>query len=170
MVQPPKPGKPNHYLFVIDTNTYARNFEREMCAYVTGQIGDCGFGGAEAALAQQEIPDAVMQLEDLIEQVPDEHGVERPVAIFSNPRYGNNGLGIHALLTDENRAQYSWPAMFSVAIYFHTLPDHELLEVMKERARAIAARGVGFEGHKETIAIEGFRLLEQHTTYKELDV
>jgi len=34
--------------FIIDTNEYAGNFEREMCAYCTGQIGDCGVGEEEA--------------------------------------------------------------------------------------------------------------------------
>ena len=28
------------YLFVIDTDSYAGNFEREMCAYLTNQIGE----------------------------------------------------------------------------------------------------------------------------------
>ena len=32
------------YLFVIDTDSYSGNFEREMCAYCTGQIGDCEVG------------------------------------------------------------------------------------------------------------------------------
>ncbi len=41
MVSPRMQEQPNPYLFVIDTDTYAGNFEREMCAYVTGQIGEC---------------------------------------------------------------------------------------------------------------------------------
>ena len=30
--------------FVIDTKQYAGNFEREMCAHITGHIGECEVG------------------------------------------------------------------------------------------------------------------------------
>ena len=40
MAEPVKRGEPDHFLLVIDTNSYAGNFERQLCAYVTGQIGD----------------------------------------------------------------------------------------------------------------------------------
>ncbi len=48
MVKPVKREEPDHYLFVIDTDTYAGSFEREICAYVTGQIGECEVGKEEA--------------------------------------------------------------------------------------------------------------------------
>jgi hypothetical protein len=32
------------YIFVVDTEEYAGNFEREMCAYATGMTGECGVG------------------------------------------------------------------------------------------------------------------------------
>ena len=163
-------GTLNYYLFVIDTDTYAGNFEREMCAYVTGQIGDCGVGKKQAELAKQEIPDVVAQLEDLVELVPDEHGCARPVSIFSNPRYGNDGRGNHALLTDENREQFSYPAYNSVTIYFHAIPDSGLIDIMKERARNIASRGLELEGFEQQVGIEGFRFLKEHTSYEELTV
>ena len=168
MVNPIKQGQPEHYLFVIDTDTYAGNFEREMCAYVTGQIGECEVGKENAEIAKQEIPEVVAKLEDLVELVPDEHGCARPVSIFPNPRYGNDGHGDHSLLTDENKAKFQWPAYYSVAIYFHSIPDSVLLDIMKERARDIATRGVGLKGFEEKVGIEGFRLLEQHTTYNEV--
>src|SRR3989338_2363944 len=167
MINPVKQGQPDHYLFVIDTNIYAGNFEREMCAYITGQIGECGVGKDNAEIAKKEISDVVAQLEDLVELAPDEHGCARPVSIFPNPRYGNDGHGNHALLTDKNREQFPWPAYYSVAIFFHSIPDSGLLNIMKERARKIASRRVGLKGFEEKIGIEGFRLLEQHTKYKE---
>ncbi|MDP3917411.1 MAG: hypothetical protein Q8Q42_03955 [Nanoarchaeota archaeon] len=170
MVNPRKEGQPDHYLFVIDTDSYAGNFEREMCAYVTGQIGDCGVGEETAEAVKQEIPDTVAQLEDLVELVPDEHGCARPVSIFPNPRYGNDGHGNHALLTDENREQYPWPAYNSVSMFFHSIPDSKLIDIMKQRAQDVASRGVGLKGYEQKVGIEGFRFLEQHTTYKELNI
>ena len=41
---------------------------------------------------------------------------------------------------------------------------------MKQRASDIATRGVGLKGFEQKIEIEGFRFLEQHTTYKELNL
>jgi len=32
------------YIFVIDTDYYAGNFERNLCAYATGYVGECGVG------------------------------------------------------------------------------------------------------------------------------
>jgi hypothetical protein len=34
----------NLWLFIVDTDSYAGNFERCMCAYMTGQIGECEVG------------------------------------------------------------------------------------------------------------------------------
>jgi len=170
MVEPVKRGEPDKYLFVIDTDTYAGNFERQMCAYVTGQIGECEVGKEQAQIAQREIPQVVVQLEDLVDQVPDEHGCHRPVSIFPNPRYGNDGNGNHALLTNENRDRFPWPVYCSVAIYFHSIPDSGLLSAMKTRAQTIASVGVGLRGYEQTVGIEGFRFLEQHTTFRELTI
>lgn len=168
MIKPVKRGQPEYCLFVIDTDIYAGSFEREMCAYVTGQIGECGVGRENAKLARQEIPDAIAQLENLVELVPDEHGCARPVSIFPNPKYGNDGHGNQALLTDKNREQFQWPAYNSVAIFFHSIPDSSLLDVMEERARSIAAKGVGLKGYETPVKIEGFRFLEQYVIYKKI--
>jgi len=170
MADPDKLDRLDYYLFIIDIDTYAGNFERELCAYITGQIGECGVGKEQAKLASQEILDIVAQLEDLVERVPDEHGCHRPVSIFPNPRYGNDGNGNHALLTNENREQFPWPAYNSAAIYFHSIPNPKLLAVMKERAKYAALKGAGLKGFEEKVTIEGFRLLEQHTTYKEINL
>ncbi len=213
MVNPRIQGQPDHYLFVIDTDTYAGNFEREMCAYVTGQIGECEVGKENAELARKEIPDVVARLEELIESVPDEHGCHRPVSVFPTPGWFNHGMGgdfrngqeEEALvdykqksreyhekapeayvesLRDKVRAEsqqkideanaltevQKYPAYMSVAIYFHAIPDRDLIDVMKQRAKDIATRGVGLKGFESQVRIEGFRFLEQHTTYKELNL
>lgn len=213
MVNPRMQWQPDHYLFVIDTDTYAGSFERQMCAYVTGQIGECEVGKENAELAMQEIPDVVARLEELIESVPDEDGCHRPVSIFPTPGWFNHGMGCdfrdgqeeEALedykqrvreynekapeayvesLRDKVRAEsqqeidkanaltavQKYPAYRSVAIYFHTIPDNDLIKLMKQRTRDIATRGVGLKGFEQTIGIEGFRFLEQHTTYKELNL
>ena len=172
MIKSIKPKQPDNYLFVIDTDTYAGNFERQMCAYITGQIGECEVGKEQAELAKQEIPNMLTQLEELIEHVPDEHGCHRPVSIFPNDRYGNDGVGNQALLTDKNRKQFPWPAYNSVVIYFNSIPNRRVLNIMKERARNFAERKIELKGVEKRVRIEGFRLLEEHKqiTYRELNL
>ena len=43
-----------HYLFIIHTDSYIYNVERQMCCYITGHIGDCGIGNIYKKLYEQE--------------------------------------------------------------------------------------------------------------------
>lgn len=162
MVNPNTNRHYNRHILVVDTDTYAGNFEREMCAFMTGQIGKCGVGEDQARVAQREIPRVVAQLGDLVDQVMDEQGCHRPVSVFQNQKYGNDGKGNHAVLTAENKDRYPWPAYNSVGIYFGEIPNSRLLSAMKKRAREFADR--------EQVKIEGFRFLGQQTTFRELKI
>ena len=62
-----------------------------------------------------------------------------------------------------------YPAFMSVAIYFHTILDRDLVEVMKQLAQDIASQVVRLKGFEFPITIEGFRLLDQYTIYQELN-
>jgi hypothetical protein len=171
MVDSVNQDKPDHYIFVIDTDSYSGNFEREMCAYITGQIGECGKGDKQASFAGTEIPELVTKFEEIIEQVADEHGCYRPTSIFQSPKYGNDGDGKHVVLTDENKEQFPWPAYNSVAIYFNERPDANLIEVMKERATTFSEFAPQLcNEYLHHMTIEGFRLLEQRTTITELNI
>jgi hypothetical protein len=72
--------------FVIDTDQYAGSFERELCAHITGHVGECGVG-------EDFVEDGVAELFNNVVEVPDEHGCRRPCAIYPNPKYKNNGMG-----------------------------------------------------------------------------
>ena len=37
-------GIQKSWIFVVDTNQYSGNFERELTAYMKGMIGGCGVG------------------------------------------------------------------------------------------------------------------------------
>lgn len=63
------------YIFVVDTDIYAGNFERQMTAYVTGCVGDCGVGEKEAKMFKAVVPEDIAErIEDNIYSVADEHG------------------------------------------------------------------------------------------------
>lgn len=79
---------------VIDTEQYAGNFEREMCAYLTAQWGQCGVGGATATAVANEIRHANWWKDNILKP-SDEKGCKRPVSIYPTPGWFSNGMGGH---------------------------------------------------------------------------
>lgn len=136
------------FLFVIDTADYAGNFEREMCAYLTGFVGDCEVGTDMAEVYDKEVNTEPFTnpFEDIIVSEPDEHGCYRPVTIYPAP----NG------------------DMNSVAILFEFRPCAEQIALMKERAYRFAALPENDYGQRplknRVSRILGFRLIEQTIT------
>lgn len=79
------------YIFCIDTDSYAGNFSRQLCAYITGRIGECEVGAEEASLFEK---DGLKPLWD-VEDKPDEDGCHRPVTTLPSPGWFNDGFGNH---------------------------------------------------------------------------
>ena len=122
------------HIFVIRTNHYAGNFEREMCAYMTGQVGECGVG---EGIAEEQFghPEQSPWFEKL-DMVPDDHGCRRPVSMM-----------------DENNT--------SVGLVFYEKPTGEEIEELKARAHAFCEFAKTherfFDSYKEEpIVIDGF--------------
>ena len=95
------------YHLYVDTENYSGNFEREMAAFATGQIGDCGVGQSFAETAQKEMTHAAWWEEHIVQQ-EDEKGSEfyRPVEISPTPGWYNNGRGLHFIADSEEAEQY----------------------------------------------------------------
>ena len=122
------------WLFIIKTDSYAGNFEREMCGYVAGGLGECDVGDEQAAEYRAAFPDeSEDELWDRFVRVPDEHGCARPVNLWG-------------------------PKAQDVAIFLAERPTGELLARFRERARVFAA-GHTCCGYAEPIAILGFALV-----------
>lgn len=84
------------WIAVIDTDTYAGNFERPLAAHITGQIGECQVGEEQAEQAKQELaPEDLAWFENHTAQETDEHGCARPVSIWPTPGWFNHGHGDH---------------------------------------------------------------------------
>ncbi|AEO93591.1 gp332 [Bacillus phage G] len=88
------------YGFIIDTNKYSGNFERELCAYVTGHIGECNVGCEEA----EEYCRIFNKIKNVIIVPDSENLCERPVEICTTPNVWNNGLGFHFINGEEEIA------------------------------------------------------------------
>lgn len=168
------------YIFIVDTDQYAGNFERQMVAYMTGIVGECGVG-------EEHANDIKETLDDIVISVPDEHGCCRPATILSTPGYFNNGVGGHyedgqedialeernknyiqynrerGANLDVNKPLEKYPACQSVGCYLSRKFNDDTITLLKERAQKF----VELPEHKN-IKILGFRLLERKTV--ELDV
>lgn len=130
-------GPKNGWAFVIDTDAYAGNFEREMTAYLTGVIGECKVG-------EELVEELPINFKNSVQQVADEHGCYRPTSCWLEPRSN----------------KYN-----SVAIFFYERPTKEQISFMKERVDSFnkiwKTKGRMARFNKDPdINILGFRLVE----------
>jgi len=113
--------------FVIDTDTYAGNFEREMCAYVTGVIGDCGVG--DTIVEKLDGNKDIEEIGQFISIEADEHGCWRPCKIYPTPGWANNGMGYCYKIGDNQKALEEYAkacrqqAEEMLKVYAH-MPEH----------------------------------------------
>ena len=122
------------FLFVIKTDSYAENFEREMCGYMTGEIGDCNVGDNEVEMFITDYPGNT-DFEVIVTRFPDKHGYCCPVTVCGD--------------------EYN-----DVAIFLETRPTDEQLVLMRERARKFAEMTNPQDGKHNCITILGFELHE----------
>ncbi len=122
------------FKLIIETNHYAGNFEREMTAYCTGHVGECGVGKEHAAIFREEVPQDPFG--DSIVPVPDDHGCARPCKCD-----GNN-----------------------VIIFFEGRPTPEQIAIIKERASKFHAVNAGMSKWRNyLIGISKLRVVEEVT-------
>lgn len=89
------------FTFVIDTEQYAGNFEREMTAYVTGHVGECGVGEDEARCYLEQTGREPLEF---IENRLTGQDCQRPTEIVPTPGWFNHGMGGHFKVGQEEAA------------------------------------------------------------------
>ncbi len=173
----------NLYIFVIDTNQHAGNFEQELCAYVTGIVSEHrGIGEVQAQLYKDEEGAVLEEHNTHIIQLPDKRCCYKPVTIWSTPGWFNDGMGNcyreGSVSNQAAQEQYekSWEkfskkkrihksftkfdAYLSVAIFMRKRPTGKQINQMARRANRFAC----LYREKFNISIEGFRLLKRSTS------
>ena len=165
------------YIFVAHTNLYSGNFERQMCAYATGQIGECGVGDDQAEYFVEEVGEEIQeQFYHIMSQESDDRGCQRPCAIWPTPGRFNDGMGKHFNVADFDEKNTwqgkQWPAYESVAMFFDTRPTPEQIDLMKNRCLDFAANSLHYRGYgeKPELKIIGFQLLLRTTKTTTIDV
>lgn len=98
------------WIFIVDTEKYAGNFERDMCAFMTGIIGECEVGRElahlyyeQTGLVEEGFDWSCTNVEwceelknpftNLVIKKPDEHGCHRPTEMWTTPGWFNHGMG-----------------------------------------------------------------------------
>jgi hypothetical protein len=148
------------WAFIIDTDSYAGNFERELAAYCTGATAQCNHGDGEAELFDRDFncaggwPDEQKSpFYEGVDHRPDDHGNFRPVSIYQ--RRGLKGSDYHSLV-----------------IFFYKKPTDEQIRILKERAHKFVNERWGQTKltrlyDEDAPKIKGFGLVHEVTTVKE---
>jgi hypothetical protein len=137
--------------FVVDTEDYAGNFERELSSYVVGRCDEHGDhrGGPYREMFEQEIRGRGSRghfekedpFEDLVTTRVDDHGDDHiahaPMALAPTPGYSNDGSGNVKKLKPGQKVK--WPAFNSVAIFLTRKPTKGELKILVQRAKAFAS-------------------------------
>lgn len=158
------------YIFIIDTEDYAGNFERDLCAWMTGMTGECGVGKTFA----RDVPVTVSSLfEDILDHRPDDHGIRRPCSIWPTPGWVQDGNGNEYRIRIGSKKK-TYPAHMSVAIFFDQRPTTMMRRVLLERARTFndaLKKSIEKNPHLAftfPLKITGFRLLTETISYQEV--
>lgn len=95
------------WIFIIDTDSYAGNFERDMCAYVTGIIGDCEVGSEFAEMYNKEVNTDGLEsvFTDYLERRADDHGCCRPTSLWPTKGWLSVGHDKAVRKEDWNQAE-----------------------------------------------------------------
>ena len=94
-----------HWKFIVDTEQYAGGFERELAAYMTGQVAECGMGQEFADRFMAETPPRYRpDFDNLVVFVPDENGFYRPSTLEPTPGWFCNPAGQHFRIGEEKKA------------------------------------------------------------------
>ena len=152
------------FLFVIDTDSYSGNFNREMCAYVTSKWDQATHGDKQAAIAEKEIPEDILAYFDehviaCSEAVDDFQAYVHQI-IYPTPGYWNDGHGHHSKGKAPGGVS-SYPAYQSVAVFFNEMPPKNVVDLMIKRAQKFCEGHLNIIDEPEPIEFLGIRVLQE---------
>jgi len=133
--------------FVVETDSYTGNFEREMCAYMTGRVGECEVGNE---FVEEHIKNKFNNVVD----IPDDNGCYRPVSVLSGDEQFNVNI--------ENASN-------ALVIYFSSKPTTDQVVLLKQRALEFPEvymmdqQQYSWGKNAKFIEVKGFMLVENQT-------
>jgi hypothetical protein len=171
---------PPRWFFVVDTDSYAGNFERELCGFVCGRFDEAGehCGGHFKKLYLKDHPDdPFKRLIGSIVDDPGDDGIHRsPMSLAPTPGWINDGHGEHLKL-DEAKTKIrkatlkrTYPAYQSVAICLQRKPTDAELKLLHKRAMMFEKAPPNPKFVRSVPHVTGCRLIEEVTTLNETAV
>ena len=148
-----------YYAFIIDTDSYSGNFEREMAAFLTGVETVRGEKWIEEFEKEYGKNDEDSIVNNLL-YLYSEHGDEFQ-SIWESPNWRNDGNGKHYPKNSAKGKKCRYAAYNSVAIFFRNLPDEQSIAMLKERAYKFVQLSSKID--RENINIEKFRIIKIET-------
>lgn len=164
------------YILVIDTNSHVGEFGSQLCAYCTGfddEHSDPGY--ANMFYMEMELEDdeegLALDKNPFGDSILEEDDGEGTFAwsYWLSRNWGMDEQGNFARITPDNYGNYSYPAPFSLGIFFAVEPTIEQIQIIKDRAaKFFTAMWPKMKENedKSEVTIEGFRLI-RHTKYGE---
>lgn len=154
------------YKFIIDTDSYSGNFERELVAYCTGLVGDCGVGEEEAA----EVPEDIIEMfSECIEFASDDDdSCLRPASIEPTPGFYNDGNGNHYKIHPDIKYEKVYPAYQSVGIKFSIKPTDDMINFIINRTKEFANRPNRWT-NDSNFKVLGYRLVDERIVQDEIE-
>lgn len=154
-------------LFIVDTEEYAGNFEREMGAYLTGRIGDSDTGSLQARIARKEWKE-LQALENLKGPF---FGLPTPIVVDDSEDGGlftiwptegwvNDGMGVCSKSDKPGYAAY-----LSVALAYSQDLTPAQIKTLTERARRFCENYLQFGGSgPKNLTFTGVRVIRRVMT------
>lgn len=148
------------HILIIETDSYAGNFERELCAYATGLIGECEVGDRQARDFSEEFGEEIAKsFQKISVEFADDNGTRRPCSMRRTP---NNAKNYNKETYEFNGKTYEKPCYNDIEIFFNDRPTNEQLQIIVSRTKEFA--------QTKGIKIFGYKLIRELVKVKERDV
>ena len=162
----------SEWVFLIKTDSYAGNFERALCGYITGMVGECGVGGLEAQVFYEEmglVPDGADWDGVSVESIGEDWN--NPFALIVAKRADEHGCCRPAGMCGGDCVSIPDHGTTTSAIFFSEKPNPELIQIMCDRAQKYCddyCPNNPCEYDRHEIKIQGFELWEEQTKQQQL--
>ena len=151
--------EPDSYVVIVDTEQYAGNFERDMVAFITGQVGECEVGQEQATTARTELAASTLAwFDNNTMQLPDDHGCHRPANLAPTPGWYNDGNGNHKKMKGDSTKKPKHNAYLSVEMQFYRPLSFEIQQVIADRAVRFCADHCMFGGDPDPLTLVRIRV------------
>lgn len=152
------------FVFSIDTTEYAENFDRELTAFCTGQLGDCHVGELQTHSWELDCPKGLQNyFNTTIIRHRDDQGCFRPCTMLSTPGFWATAYGGVYPDNKWDTKKKKYPAYQSVGILFEKYPNKKAIDYIINRSKQYRTRYL-----KEPINIINYRVLKIVAEQKEL--